>query len=157
MKKKQLPWLTLKASYLLPALERAHAISDDWQAECLEILLVPEVNARWVELTQAARGFVPSLEWWIGLPDKGLTRDDNEAIYQAKAWTRYAGYTLRLGEYAVWNSVREDYHSHSASTCWNGVQRETYCLFVEHLRGAVVCLARGDANISGYVAGMAER
>ena len=124
---------TIKVSLttLRDAIARAHAVSDDWQAECCEIALIPAVAKRYAELNAPRLPAVAVIRH-DGRHCIGMTPDDNRAVAD---WAEFTGYTLGYGlEVARWNSVRSDYYSHSPSTCWNGMSRETVSQFVHDLR-----------------------
>ena len=113
------------------AIERANAASDDWQAELLELLLIPSLAKRWQELNPQFPQV--AIVRHSGKPHKGYTRDDNLAV---KDWTPFAGYLFQYDpeQHWNWNAVRTDWYSHSASTAWNGVRRDTICSWVEDIR-----------------------
>jgi len=120
------------ASELVAAQERARKTTDDWQARLIEYLLIPKLTKRWREANSDRFGTL-LLERHPGKPHINYTPDDNRAIGQRKGWAEYAGYTLRYGESYGWNGVRDEYYSHSASTCYDGIRRETYCGFLDAL------------------------
>ncbi len=123
------------------AIEQAHTISDDWQAELLEILLLPKVYRIWHKLN--TRYPDATITRHPGVKVTG-TREDNLARCDAKTWRICAGYTFDYGVHGyTWNSVRDDYYGHSPSTTWDGIRRETACGFVEALRMAYYNLAQG--------------
>ncbi len=140
--------ITLKS--LEKAITAAHNISDDWQAELLEVLLLPKVYHLWHKLN--AEHFPdPTVTRHPGLKPTG-TRDDNLARCQAQTWRQYAGYVFSYGLHGyTWNSVRDDYYGHSPSTAWDGIRRETVCGFVEALRVAYYNLIQGKI-VSCYTA-----
>jgi len=56
-----------------------------------------------------------------------------------------AGYTFSYGLPCYrWNSVADDHYGHSASTCWNGIGRETRYMFIEILRMLYYQLQKGQ-------------
>jgi hypothetical protein len=128
--------LTVRTDDIQRAIERARAITDDWQAECLEILLIPALAKRWQELNPNMPNVV--IRRHVGEPYKGMTPDDNR---QVEDWSRFAGYVFSYGFHDApnygWNAVghgaRKGY-SHSAGSAWNGVGRETIHRWVEALR-----------------------
>jgi hypothetical protein len=128
--------IRVKLSSILRAIERAKTISDDWQAECCEILLIPAVAKRWQELNANFAGLhVKRID---GAPYAFTCREDNQARCEAKRWREVAGYVLVLftgdsGDYC-WNGVRDDYYGHSASTAWDGIRRDTISSFAHDLR-----------------------
>ncbi len=134
--------MTVKASQVKKAVEKAQRLCPrDWQAELLEILLLPNVNRRW----RAINGDrFPNLELkrhagfpWTGGRDEALACED---------WLIYAGYTLGYGtEGYCWNRAREDYYGHSPCSAWDGVRRETYAGFADSLRLAYSAALEGNA------------
>ena len=141
--------LTIKLSSITKAIAHARELSDDWQAELLEILLMPKVYRLWHKLN--SEHFPdPNVTRHPGLKPTG-TRDDNEARCKAQTWRQYAGYVFNYGlQSYTWNSVRDDYYGHSPSTAWDGIRRETTCGFVEALRMAHYNLAQGK-TVSCYI------
>jgi len=126
---------TLLTSDILAAIATAKARDEDWQAELLEIALIPAVTAAW---RAANRGRLLNVTRIDGIPHKGFARDDNLARCQAKTWGEVSGYTLDYGvEGMVWNSVRPGHYGHSAGVAWDGVRRESRCGFIEDIRNAV--------------------
>lgn len=125
--------IKIKLSAIQEAIEAAHAVSDDWQAECLEILRIPAIAKRWRELNP--RFPAVEIRRHDGAPHKGFQPDDNRAIGERNRWSEYAGYVFTYGlEGCGWNSVKDDYYGHSPSSAWNGCGRETICRFAEALR-----------------------
>jgi hypothetical protein len=125
---------TITLESVLEAIERAKQRTDDWQAQCLEILLLPKVARVWKRLNPRFKNL--RVERVNGLPHVGYTSDDNRAVSD---WTQFSGYLLIYfdlpdGQTYGWNAVRADGYGHSAGTCWNGVGRETICRFIESLR-----------------------
>ena len=123
---------TIKVSIarLRAAIERAEQVSDDWQAQCCEIALIPQIARRYAELND--RFPAVAVKRHEGKPHKGMTRDDNLAVPD---WSVYAGYVLNYGiDNYRWNSVSTDHYGHSPSTCWSGMGRETVSQFIHDLR-----------------------
>ncbi len=127
--------LTISLKTIRAALARAAAVSDDWQAECCEIAMIPAVARRLAELN--TRHF-PRLTMTRheGKPHQNMRPEDNLAV---KDWTVYAGYVLLYnasppGPFMGWNAVRADYYSHSPGTAWNGLRREAISEFIHDLR-----------------------
>lgn len=125
--------VSIAYSTVIGALDRAHAVSDDWQAECLELLRIPALAKRWQELHPNMPGV--RIDFHPGLPHKGMTPEDNRAV---EDWSVYAGYIFVYGIEDCpgygWNSVRSDYYGHSPGTCWDGVRRETIHSWIDCLR-----------------------
>lgn len=139
--------IRVRASDVVRAITRAQAQFDDWQAECLEIALLPAVYRRW----QAAnRDRYPDihLRRVPGQPYRSRPRAEAERICQEQGWLAYAGYELHLlaGETYAWNRARADYYGHSPATAWNGMGRETFCNFIEDIRQVVYALLHGTAD-----------
>ena len=81
------------------AIQRAERRSPEWQAEMLEIALIPGVKAGLNRIPQNHRGVkIKRVKGKFG-----------------------NGYVLE-----GWNSVRDDYFSYSPSTAWDGLRREYY-------------------------------
>ena len=117
------------------AIAKAQTQSDDWQAECCEILLIPAIAKRWRELNTRFPGV--HLVRHDGMPHRGFQPSGNQAIGERDGWAEFAGYCLRYSDTIEgygWNSVRSNYYAHSPSCAWNGVTRETICRFVESIR-----------------------
>lgn len=135
--------LKVKASEIKQAIDKAKLLSDDWQAEIIEIILIPKVYARWKEinLDRLYRDF--TITRHDGLKPWG-DREENLKRCNDKTWESFFGYTLSwtypsssssaLDTY--WNRVSADHYGHSPSVCWDGIRRETYSAFVEELRMA---------------------
>lgn len=139
--------IRVRASDVVSAISSAQAKFADWQAECLEIALIPAVKRRW----QAAnRDRYPAihLRRVAGQPYRGMTRAEAEQICQERGWLAYSGYELHLlaGEVYAWNRARADYYGHSPATAWNGMGRETYCSFIEDIRQLVYAMLQGTAD-----------
>lgn len=118
--------VTVEMETIKAAMERARTLHDDWQAECLEIILIPSIYKRWRELNDR---FPYELTRHPGLPYLRRTREMNE---QVTDWSVFAGYVLR-----GWNVVstgRDRGYSHSAGTAWDGVRRDTISQFAHDLR-----------------------
>ena len=120
------------------AVERAKTLSTDWQAQLCEILLIPQVYARWHEINDYY-----TLERVDGIPYSG-TREQNIARGKAGKWNEVNGYILG----PAWNSVKPDWYSHGASTTWNGLQRETYSRFVQdiHISYSLAVLGKNPGS-----------
>ena len=115
------------------AIEMAKSTTSEWQAELIEILLIPSINKRWMELNN---GFY-QIERHAGIPYIGFNREDNMARGASNTWREISGYTLSHPTCDIrWNSVREEYYGHSAGTTWDGIRRETYHSFADALRNA---------------------
>ncbi len=125
--------LTIKKAEIARAIVRAHATTDDWQAECIEILMLPSLYRRWQQ-KNGTHFRMPTLTRHPGLPYRETTREDNLARGQAETWHEMAGYLLRFGPTFGWNSVRPDCYSHGASCCWDGLRRETDSGFAQDIR-----------------------
>lgn len=133
--------LTVKASEVEKAIKRAKSFCPkDWQAELLEILLIPKVYRRWqyindrylrVEIKRHT-GFP-----WVGDRDEALAVED---------WLIYSGYEFGYGfDDYCWNRARSDYYGHSPSSAWDGIRRETYHSFAENLRMAYDAVSKGES------------
>jgi hypothetical protein len=132
--------LKIKASHVLKAMARGQQVSDDWQAQYIEIALLPAVNRRW-QAANRDRFESLILARVPGKPHIGYTPDDNRAVID---WTQFAGYALAYGPGASrWNSVRADCYSHSPSTTWDGIRRETYHSFIYDLGACALSLRDG--------------
>jgi hypothetical protein len=144
--------IKVKLSAIRQAIKRAKLVSDDWQAECCEILSIPAIAKRWQELNPNLRG----LRIWrvAGQPYRFESREINIARCDAKQWGQIAGYVLVLFSTAdgdcSWNSVRPDYYGHSASTAWDGVRRDTVSQFVLDLR--MLAYGHDHAEIRNHLA-----
>ena len=132
--------LKVRFSDLDKAAHKAKAVSDDWQALILEILLIPKLNKRWKQLNPR-------------YPELSLQRVEGEKYPEGLAhrqkienWALYAGYVLTFSEHSAWNSVREgtDYgFSHSPGVCWDGIRRETVHRFAYDLHVVWSLLSQG--------------
>jgi hypothetical protein len=127
--------VTVSLRALQRALKAAKSSSDDWQAECCEIALIPAVAKRWAELN-ADRFQNVHLDRYEGKPHIGMLPDGNRAVAD---WSEYAGYVLHYSADPSisnwgWNSVRQEYYGHSPSTAWDGMRRETISQFIHDLR-----------------------
>jgi len=124
--------ITLTQARAQRAFAAARAISDEWQAECLELLRIPAITRRW-QLLNAAHFPSPTriqIKYHPGKPSIG--------IRAATDWTVYAGYVFTYGnpdcpEYG-WNRVRPDWFSHNPANAWEGVRRQTIHEFLEAIR-----------------------
>jgi hypothetical protein len=138
--------IKVRFSDLDKAANKAKAVSDDWQAVILEILLIPNVNKRWKQFNprypELELSRHPGEKYPTGLAHRQKIED----------WAVYAGYTLKMSEYAIWNSVREGTEygfSHGPSVCWDGVRRETAHDFAYNLYVVWSLLSQGkDAHRS---------
>src|SRR3990172_9332024 len=87
--------LTIKASQVIRAMDSVAEKFDDWQAQYLEVLLLPKVYKRW---KQANTGhFDPemlSIKRIQGLAHRGYAPKQNRAIGDAREWHKFAGYVL---------------------------------------------------------------
>lgn len=130
--------IKVSLSNLQKAVSRAASVSDGWQAVCLEILLLPNVNKRWREVS--------------GYPNMLLERH-NGAFYttglatqqEIPDWSVYAGYTLQFNAGLHWNVVGEGTergYSHGPSRCWDGVRRETCGDIATFLSAAAASLSK---------------
>lgn len=106
------------------AIHRANQTTCDWQAEMIEILLIPKIYRRWQELNKQQFNYCPEVTRWPGLPFIPAYRGK-----ETKCWSLVSGYIV-----TQWNDFRDDYYSHSASTAWDGIRRETVHMFLEKLR-----------------------
>lgn len=129
--------ITVKASDIRNAIARAQTVSDDWQAQHIEILRQPRIYKRWQELNSDRN---LTLAYHSGQKPTG-DREANLARCEAKTWAEYAGYTLDFGGYR-WNAVTDEWYGHSPACCWDGVRRETKSYFIECLRLAYYCSER---------------
>jgi hypothetical protein len=133
--------IKVRFSDLDKAAKKAKAVSDDWQAIVLEILLIPNVNKRWKQLNKR----YPAME---------LSKHAGEKYPQGLAlrqevpdWAVYAGYTLMFSEGLAWNSVQEGTEygfAHGPSRCWDGIRRETYHDFAYQLYVIWSLLSQGQ-------------
>ena len=117
---------TVTLAALRRAVKLGNERSPDWQAQCLEVAMLPAVNARWRALNPRMTGL--RIEFHPGKRNPGEDREANGAIGERKGWAEYVGYVLRYyeGSDYGWNSVTDDWYSHSAGCCWSGISRETY-------------------------------
>jgi len=138
--------ITVEASSVLRAMKSVEDKFDDWQAQYLEVLLLPNVYKRWKQANPNMPDMV--LNRVSGETHKGFTPEDNRAVGDAKGWSLFAGYTLRYclnpstGESSGWNGVRDDYYCHSPSVAWDGVRRDTYHQFVQDIAMTVTLWSR---------------
>lgn len=126
-----MPEATVKVSDLWAAMRAAQTLyGDDWQAEVLEILLVPPVYAYWRAINTEYGHGAPTLTRHAGVPNPGKN------VPEDFDWALVAGYVMRHGCDGVlrWNSVRSDHWCHAPGTAWDGVRRETVHRFAEQLR-----------------------
>jgi hypothetical protein len=132
--------ITVKASAVDRAIQRAKATCpSDWQAELLEIILIPNVYKRWKQVNDR-------------FPDPTITRHPGQPYRRGETdprqiddWTIYAGYEFDYGRPGYcWNRARADHYGHSPGTAWDGVRRETYHSFVETLRMCYHAALRGE-------------
>lgn len=131
--------ITVKASDVRKAIKKAEAISDEWQAQHLELLLQPKIYRHW----QALNSDRPvALQFHPGAKPTG-GREENLQRCEQRSWRQFAGYTLTFGY--TWNSVADEWYEHSPSCCWDGVRRETRSFFIEALRAAYYANERGLA------------
>jgi hypothetical protein len=125
--------IKVRLSAVRRAVTQAHQAHGDWQAEHLEILLLPQVYRRWQEVnrphfSEPTITRHPGFRW----------TDGREAAAQVTDWSIYAGYTFTYGPTNWrWNSVTTDWYGHAPSVTWDGVRRETYHSFVEDLRAVL--------------------
>jgi len=121
--------ITIKASQVAQAIKRARRLfGDDWQAECLEIALLPAINKRWRAVNRPFHADL-TLTRHIGKTPLDIKRED----YQKTNWLTVAGYELGYGGATTsycWNRARADYWGHSPGTAWDGVRRETCHSFI---------------------------
>ena len=152
MKQHKLTKLTIKASQVARAMDSVKDTFDDWQAQALEVLLLPKMYRRWRELNRDH--YDPEMltvERVPGLAHRGFTREDNGAIGDAKDWGKFAGYVLRFyknhetGDTYGWNAIKDNWYSHSPSCCWDGVRRDTIHQFIEMTRMIVLQWRRGES------------
>lgn len=133
--------LTVKASEIEKAIKRAkNFCPKDWQAELLEILLIPKVYRRWQYINDRYPKKVEIKRHqgkpWTGDRDEALATED---------WLIYSGYEFGYGlDGYCWNRAREDYYGHSPSSAWDGIRRETYHTFAENLRLAYGAVQEGE-------------
>jgi len=134
--------IKVRLSEIQAAVERAQREHSDWQAQLLEILLIPKVLRRWQEANRP-RFTQPTIQRHPGFRWPG----GREKARQVTDWSIYGGYVFTYGPSTSlrWNSVRQDYYSHSPSTCWDGVRRETNHSFLESLRDVWWHLERGES------------
>lgn len=113
--------LVLKLSAVRKAIWRARRdFPGEWQAETLEILLLPGVYRRWQALNRFG-------------PYQGSVRRASHARWGP-------GYLFetvdtRSGEVVSrWNAVTDEWYSHHPSVAWDGVRRETIHTFLDAAR-----------------------
>ena len=122
--------ITVSRKELKAAMDSTKEISNEWPAQILEILLIPKVYARWQELNQNESyrifrhtGKQPYIEY--------AAKPEN--------WLDVGGYEFKHPTLqAAWNFAKSEYYAHSAHTAWNGIARNTICLFAESLRGVAL-------------------
>ena len=145
--------IRLRLGDLCAAIDRAHKVSREWQAECCEIAMLPQIAKRWRE----ANANLPYLQVLRvkGIPYAEVNRDKNLARGQARSWDKVAGYRLvffkdEKGQLYGWNTVADDWYAHSAGSTWNGATRETMMAQTIHdLRMIVWCFREGVEIPSG--------
>jgi hypothetical protein len=131
--------IKVRSSDVAKAIARAKNFCPcDWQGEQIEILRITNVNKRWRGVNAALHRDLRIVRH-KGLPyPKHATRDFARDVTD---WSIYSGYTLQFSATGfVWNTVREDYFAHSPAAVWNGIRRETFHSFAEHLRSAYYSL-----------------
>jgi len=132
--------IQVKVSAIQAAIARAQREHADWQAQPLEILLIPKVLRRWRQVNP--RYTWPTITRHPGFPEPAT----RAARDQVEDWSSIRGYAFTYGPETSWrwNSVRDDYYGHSPGTCWDGVRRETNHSFLESLRDVWYHLERGE-------------
>ena len=116
--------LTINASVILEAIAQGKAISSDWQAQFLEVLLIPAILQYWRSINNNRPLTIKRHE---GLPYHFTTSENNHARCDRNAWREIAGHVFWYSEEGLsrWNSARDDYYGHASSTAWDGVRRDT--------------------------------
>jgi hypothetical protein len=116
----------------------------DWQAEVCEVLLIPAVYAAWQKVNIRQRGIFPVLTretdfkgrkgYWLryGLPRYEWKRDTRGHLRKAR---RDPDAFLNWN-HAPTGNESDPWYSHSPGNAMNGIGRETWCRFAEHLRYA---------------------
>lgn len=126
--------LKISVAQLWRAICRAHRYSNEWQAECCEIVMLPLIARRWQQ-ANADRFAKLQMLRHRGKKYAATHPEDNRRITAEGGWAQYAGYVLYYGGNLYWNRVTSDYYGHSAAVAWSGVCRETrMALAVEHMR-----------------------
>jgi len=136
--------IIVKASEIARAIEKSYEVDTrSWQAECIEILLIPKVYKRWQRINKAKFG--GNIE--ISRVDGQAYTNDIDG-HKVDDWSAFGGYLYGYGLKGLcWNSVRETSYSHSASTAWDGIRRETYHSFAENLRHLYLSLVDDKVQI----------
>lgn len=143
-----LAWIDVMASEVHKAEEKAREVFDDWQAQVIEILLIPAVYDRWLAVNRRVYA-EPSVTRIDGLSRKGKTREDNR---NTSDWSVFAGYV-----FSEWNGIAYEGsgYSHGPSRCWDGLRRNSFHSFIDHLRAAVYALGQGLAPNTYVTDGLA--
>jgi hypothetical protein len=131
--------ITVKASQISKAIKQAKQLCPhDWEAELLEILLIPIVTRRWRYVNDRFPNV--TIKRHVGFPYVRGNVDPRTV----EDWLIYAGYEFDYGGSGYcWNRARSDHYGHSPGTAWDGVRRETYHSFVETLRMCYYCAIEG--------------
>lgn len=125
----------IKLSEIERAMKRAEGVygASNWQAKCIEIALVPKIYRKLLSLNARVD---PKITRHAGKNPKSALPTDR--------WSEFAGYTLSLYGWA-WNSVRDDYYSHSPENTWRGMVREfDRVTFIHNLRVIGELARRGE-------------
>ncbi len=148
--------LTVKASQIAKAMERAEQYDRDWQAKCCEIARIPAIARRFATLNRP-RFPNAHVEFHnpgkaVGLRWKDLAPESRDLVSSNREWARVYGWTFKYGlEGVCWNSVRDDYYGHNASCAWDGIRRETqYHEFLQVLYWLVTGWQQGVNSDSPY-------
>ena len=135
--------IKVRASAVADAIAQGRAVSDDWQAQNLEIALLPNVAKRLADVNRGA-----TVTRHKGLPHKGMSRDDNAAVTD---WSAFAGYVVTGFGGVAWNRVgegRERGYCHGPSRAWDGMRRECFCAFLGALHYAYNVEVLGSQHAS---------
>jgi hypothetical protein len=92
---------------------------DLYSAQRMEILLIPKIYKRWKQLAD--------IRFAGGRPHPEM---QSSIVRAANHFG--PGYVVTIWG-GRWNSLRDDYYSHSPGTAWDGVRRETVSQFIEDL------------------------
>ncbi len=121
--------IQVKESEVRAAVARAGEIADGWQAACCEIARLPQILQRLRELNPNLSGL--DVEVHAGLTYHNLPPEENRAIGEARLWSMYAGYQLKLFKLddhvgAYYNRVGDEGYNHDPSRCWDGMRRSLH-------------------------------
>lgn len=145
----------LKLSEVRDAVNRALDHDDDWQAQYCEVAMIPIVASAWQASNK--NRFAYSVKRVDGLAHIAMEREQNHKRCEEKKWAEVSGYLFSYGfeeeSGLCWNRVCTGHYSHSASTTWDGIRRETYHDVIENAYAAY----RQAAGTQRYTYDASER